>query len=71
MSESKSRTAVSDGPVRYRPTHEEVEALIGAARRHPLGLEFLRNGALDSVCALFGVHAFVVDSARSRFDKGF
>ncbi len=49
----------------YEPTAEEVDALIAAARRHPLGLDFLREGALDSVSAIFGVHAFVVDRARA------
>jgi hypothetical protein len=45
---------------------EDVEALIERARTHPLGLPFLERGALESVAAIFGVHAFVVDSARDR-----
>ena len=50
----------------YRPTDEEVTELIRRAERHPLGVEFLREGAQDAVAATFRVHAFVVDAARRR-----
>jgi hypothetical protein len=46
------------------PTRDEVENLIARAREHPLGLEFLKFGALDAVAAIHGAHAFVVDAAR-------
>lgn len=48
----------------------EVHALIDSARRHALGLEFLRNGAHDAVAATFGVHAFLVDAARDHLRSG-
>lgn len=48
------------------PRGEEVDALIDRARQHPLGIDFLQKGMLDSVAAVFEVHAFVVDSARDR-----
>ncbi len=44
----------------------EVVELIGAATRHPLGLEFLLEGNLGAVASLFGVHAFTVEAARER-----
>jgi hypothetical protein len=56
-------------PRRATPTPEEVEQLIARAGRHPLGVEFLRDGALDAVAATFGAHAFVVDAARDRLGR--
>ncbi len=53
-------------PRKYRPTAEEVDGLVHRASTHPLGTGFLANGAIDSVAATFGVHAFVVDEARRR-----
>lgn len=50
----------------YQPSPDEVDALIARAKRHPLGLAFLKDGYLDAVSATFGVHALVVDSARER-----
>ncbi len=44
----------------------DVVELIGAATRHPLGLEFLLEGNLGAVAAIFGVHAFTVEAARER-----
>ncbi len=44
----------------------DVEALIDAARKHPLGLEFLLNGDLSAVAATFQAHAFTVDAAREH-----
>ena len=44
----------------------DVEALIEAARKHPLGLEFLLNGDLSAVAATFQAHAFTVDAAREH-----
>lgn len=49
---------------RYRPSPEEVADLIERAKRHELGLDFLRNGSQDAVAAVFRVHAFTVDAAR-------
>ncbi len=43
-----------------------VDDLIARARKHPLGIEFLRDGLLGSVAAAFGAHAFTVEAARQR-----
>jgi hypothetical protein len=43
---------------------EALESLIEEARAHELGLEFLIEGAPESVAITFGVHAFVVDAAK-------
>ncbi|MBI4424420.1 MAG: hypothetical protein HY554_11860 [Elusimicrobia bacterium] len=66
---SGREASLAERPGLYRPTPAEVDALIAAARRHPLGLSFLRDGALDSVSAIFGTHAFVVDAARVRLAR--
>lgn len=50
----------------YRPTQKEVEALIARAQIHPLGLDFLKNSALETAAITFGVHVFAVESARQR-----
>ena len=55
--------AARNGP---QPTTNQVDALIDAASRHPLGRQFLLDGAPDAVAAIFSVHAFVVDAARDR-----
>lgn len=49
----------------HTPTHEEVQALITRAQRHPLGMEFLMDGELGSVAITFQTHAFTVDAARA------
>jgi hypothetical protein len=59
---------LSDLPAPYRPSAEEVDDLIRRAAAHALGTEYLRRGALDSVAATFGVHAFVVEAARRALD---
>ncbi len=38
--------------------------LIAKDDAHPLGRDFLLEGALDAVAATFAVHAFTVDRAR-------
>lgn len=48
------------------PSPQEIDDLIVRASAHPLGIEFLKGGLLDSVAAIFQVHAFVVDGARER-----
>jgi len=53
-------------PSRSLPPAGDVEALIAAARNHPLGLEFLLNGDLSAVAATFQAHAFTVDAAREH-----
>jgi hypothetical protein len=53
-------------PCTYLPSTVEVETLLSAAASHPLGLDFLRDGSLDSVAATFRVHAFTVVAARER-----
>ncbi len=48
----------------YSPPRQEVEMLIDRASKHALGTEFLREGAIDAVAAIFQVHAFTVERAR-------
>jgi len=55
-------------PCAFQPCESEVRALISKAGRHELGTDFLKTGALDSVAAMFEVHAFVVEAARARLD---
>lgn len=55
--------------IHYDPKPEEIADLIERAKAHSLGLDFLRNGALEAVAAAFGVHAFTVDAARRRLDE--
>jgi hypothetical protein len=50
--------------MRYKPTPDQVQALIRDASKSSFGTEFLTTGALDAVAATFGVHAFTVDAAR-------
>ena len=50
----------------YTPTREEVDALILRARQHPLGLDFLKTGALEAAAIIFEAHVFAVESARQR-----
>jgi len=54
------------GKIAYTPSATEVDALIESAKRHPLGLGYLKDGSPDSVAFTFGVHAFVVDAAREK-----
>lgn len=42
----------------------KVEELITTAQNHPLGLEFLLEGDLAAVAAMFEVHAFTIEAAR-------
>ena len=59
--------AVNHGlPRRYQPSAREIDGLLRRAEDHPLGTAFVLHGALDSVAATFGVHAFVVDAARKQ-----
>lgn len=53
---------------KYQPTSSEIANLIRQAADHPLGKNFLLEGALDSVAVTFGVHAFVVDAARESLN---
>ena len=48
------------------PSKREVDDLISRAEKHPLGLDYLKHGALESVSSTFETHAFVVDDARAR-----
>ena len=52
----------------YRPSSREIDRLIARASAHPLGLGFLRDGSLDSVAAVFEVHAFTVEKATLEND---
>lgn len=60
----KDHRSSRDFPNSYRPTTRDVDDLVRRAAGHPLGTDFLANGAPDAVAATFGVHAFVVDAAR-------
>ncbi len=51
-------------PEAFQAREHEVAALIGAAKAHPLGTEFLIDGHLEAVAVTFQVHAFTVDAAR-------
>ncbi len=53
----------------YVPTDRDIDDLILAARRHPLGLAFLLEGQLCAVATMFQVHAFTVDAARQRLKE--
>lgn len=50
----------------FQPTIEQADVLIEKAGQHALGMDYLQNGALDSVAATFRVHAFTVELARQR-----
>ena len=54
---------------KYQATSDEIANLMKRAEGHPLGKGFLVDGALDSVAATFGVHAFVVDAARESLKE--
>ena len=54
---------------RYVPTERDIERLIAAATRHPLGVEFLLEGQLCAVATMFQVHAFTVEAARLRLKE--
>jgi hypothetical protein len=67
---SRARThAPRCEPLRYQPTPAEVDALIAAASRHALGLEFLERGHLGTVAVTFQAHAFTVVAARERLAR--
>jgi hypothetical protein len=53
-------------PHRYVPPAADVDALIAAATKHPLGIEFLLGGHLGTVAVMFHTHAFTVMAARDR-----
>jgi len=55
-----------DTRVTYTPTDEEIDSLIDKAKKHPLGLKYIKEGETDSIASTFAVHAFVVDSAREK-----
>lgn len=74
MENPEKRTIVpplpQEGLLPYAPTQEEVDELIARARAHPLGIDFLKVGAPEAITAIFGVHAFLVDQARTRLQEG-
>lgn len=57
---------MKDAITAYTPTPQEVDALISRARAHPLGLDFLKTGALEAAAIIFEAHVFAVESARRR-----
>jgi hypothetical protein len=59
-------TAFAGALPSHRPRPDEVERVILEAAAHPLGVDFLRHGALDSVAAIFQAHAFTVHAAREE-----
>ncbi|MCC6741208.1 MAG: hypothetical protein IT452_19360 [Planctomycetia bacterium] len=46
-----------------------VDDLIERAKQHPLGVEFLSSGYIDSVAAGLETHAFTVEAARERLRR--
>lgn len=50
----------------FKPSPQQVEELIAAADKHPLGKEFLLEGDLGAVAITFETHAFTVEAARDR-----
>lgn len=62
-------TGTESGTVAFLPGAGAVDELIAAAERHPLGLEFLLEGELGAVAAMFQTHAFTVDAARDRLKR--
>ena len=62
----RSSPATAPAPTRYVFNALDAEALIEAARKHPLGVDFLLNGDLSAVAATFQAHAFTVDAAREH-----
>lgn len=50
----------------FQPTPDQIHELIEAAANHPLGVEFLLEGDLGSVAAMFGAHAFTIEAARDQ-----
>lgn len=48
----------------FRPAPEDIQELIAAAHEHSMGIDFLLDGDLGSVAAMFRVHAFTVEAAR-------
>ena len=53
----------------FQPSPEQVEQLIDAARKHPLGVKFLLEGDLEAVAITFQTHAFTVDVARDQLKE--
>lgn len=53
-------------PERYKPNAMEIQELIAAAKKHPLGTRFLIEGDLASVAITFSAHAFTVEAAREK-----
>jgi len=65
----RASPAPAPGPSQYAFNALDVEALIEAARKHPLGLGFLLDGDLSAVAATFQAHAFTVDAAREHLRR--
>lgn len=58
-------TGAADGRP-HGPAGSEVDRIIALARRHPLGLEFLRHGEPAAVAITLHAHVFDVEAARRR-----
>ena len=52
-----------------KPTGKQVDQLILKAKKHPLGLKFLRDGHLLTVATTFETHAFIVEAARRKLKR--
>ena len=61
---------MSINPARKPPAQADVDWLLDAARRHPLGMDYLLNGHLGTVAITFGCHAFTVVAARDFLNAG-
>lgn len=66
MAGSRWRIDEPGAPGAFAPKDQEVDALILAAKGHPLGTEFLVGGYLGTVAITFHVHVFTVEAARRR-----
>lgn len=66
MAGSQQRTDEASLPGAFTPNDREVDALLMAAAKHPLGTDFLLGGYLGTVAITFHVHAFTVEAARRR-----
>lgn len=50
----------------FHARESDAQDLIRRADGHRVGRQLLLRGAQDAVAMTFGVHAFLVDSARDR-----
>jgi len=64
----RARQPWPTSPVHFAPPPRGPEDVVGEAERHPLGVEFLIRGQLETVAVTFGAHPDVVLAARDLLD---